>query len=304
MSAATLLIYLLFGYTVCWIYIVTISMQPPKMVLDIFVEPIVRCIICACFRSEGYYLQDWVDYHLELGFSRIYLFDNNIGNDDLEYVYNISRNRRVDIINRRNAEYKQPEWYAEIYALLGPNDWGLFIDIDEYLTFKEGMTLEQYVKMAMSTACQQVKINWLTYGNNGQIVRTPGSVRERFPHPVSNRKFRKGGNIENSHTKAFIRGGLSVTWYSMHWASGSIMGCNSNFRGVTNEHPRVRRPVWDTAWIRHYQSRSEQEWCWKMKRWNHTGYDWNNYNSVNAMKPNKPRTGLISDNCTLIGQQV
>lgn len=256
-----------------------------------------RCVLCACFRTEGYYLQDWVDYHLDLGFDQILLFDNNQGQDDLEYLSNISRNKRVRIINKRDVPYEQQNWFSQAYNSLTSDDFGLFIDIDEYLTFAPGITLKHYAARAITSACQQVKINWLAYGNNGQILRTPGSVRERFPKPVADRMFKKKDHIENSHTKAFIRGGLNVTWPSMHWARGDIVGCGGSLRRARNNTPFVAKPEWKVAWIRHYQSRSEQEWCWKMRRWNISAYNWENYDASNRLPPNKPRTGLVGDDC-------
>ena len=33
--------------------------------------------ICCIAKYENRYLKEWVDYHMELGFDQIFIFDNN-----------------------------------------------------------------------------------------------------------------------------------------------------------------------------------------------------------------------------------
>ena len=34
-------------------------------------------VICTIARKENLYIKEWVDYHLSIGFTHIYIFDNN-----------------------------------------------------------------------------------------------------------------------------------------------------------------------------------------------------------------------------------
>ena len=57
-------------------------------------------VICAIAKNENDYINDWVNWHLNLGFDRIYLYDNN----ELETPYVgdfIEQKDKVEIIDIR-----------------------------------------------------------------------------------------------------------------------------------------------------------------------------------------------------------
>lgn len=262
-----------------------------------------KCYIVASFRLEGYYLEDWVDYHLNLGFDKIYLLDNNSDKDDLEYVEKLKNNQRVEIINKRNRPYNQAGWYNSMYYRIPRGDWCFFCDIDEYLTLTNNLYLKEWVLMAMEKGCHQLKPNWLVYGSNGEITLRPGSVRERFPNPT--RIDAPFPQEQNKHCKAFVQGGFGGSFWTVHHLKGPrrMVGCNGNLDIVEHNTPMVDNPVWDTAYIRHYVTRSEQEYCLKMRKWHqrsNTIYQWDRYDWLNMYEPNRNRTYLIDDNCELI----
>ena len=41
-----------------------------------------KSAVCAVARNENAYLLEWIDYHLNLGFDKIFLYDNNDPEDD------------------------------------------------------------------------------------------------------------------------------------------------------------------------------------------------------------------------------
>lgn len=268
----------------------------------------VKYFIVACFRSEGYYLEDWIKYHLALGFDGIYLCDNNIGDSDLEYVAQVSAQfPQVKVINKRNLKYEQEKWYVEIYKQLSPGDWCLFIDIDEFLTFTSNMSLYHYMSLAGETPCKQIKVNQVIYGNNKEIFLRPGSVRDRFPKP----SIPLGGTLEtvrvNKFVKPLIVGGQQLRFPIMHYACGpELYSCASDFVEVDAGKSRIP-PIYAYAYIRHYHTRSEQEYCLKMQKWkNHTrygkNYKWARYDESNMFPGNQIRTGIIGDDCKRVIQ--
>lgn len=144
--------------------------------------------------------------------------------------------------------------------------------------------------------CQQIKISWMIFGNNKELFFRPGSVRDRFPHPAK-------GVPENAFVKAYIVGGLGIRFPGMHSAVGRMYGCMSDFFKVTN-HAIWLWPVYKYVYIRHYQTRSEQEFCLKMLRWkghaqHGNSYQWKRYDTVNVYEPNQPYSGQIGDDCNI-----
>ena len=269
-----------------------------SLFFEAFDRPLIY--LCACVRSEGEYLQEWIDYHLSAGFDKIVLFDNNIKNNDRSLIMKI-QNNRVIVIDRRNIRYGtqlQAKWYNEFYQNLRPIDWCLYIDVDEFFTLKN-LTLREYITSASHKKCDQIKINWLCYGNNGKLKKEQGSVVERFPQPVIPFTFKVQGVVWNSHIKSFIHGGNSVHFVDVHSAEGKVKNCNGNLEfcykscKLNNNYPLC----YDKAYLRHYSTKSEEEFLKKIQeRWNGSSscqfskyvHSWGCYNEINKNFPNIP----------------
>lgn len=258
--------------------------------------------LCCCFSQEAEYLDEWVNYYLALGFRHIFMFDNSKGDNGIDIVERLKKNNKITIFDKRNQKYKQASWYQDFYNTLGPKDWCLFCDIDEFLTIVN-MTLLEYMKRVTETKCGQIKLSWMIYGNNGVIKKENGTVIERFPKPTMPLNFIKYGKVENTHTKPLVRGGDKMAkWGSVHhMKSRTMIGCDGDLKIVPNDSPFNQNPTWSTAYLRHYYTRSEQEFCYKIKKWSGKhSHHWDSYNSINKYEPNLMKTGKINDNCEYI----
>ena len=254
--------------------------------------------VCGCFRREGYYLREWITYYLKLGFDRIVLFDTNKGDVDLEYIRDV-RCSCVEFINKRNINFSVPlqaQFYTDFYVRLRPIDWCLFVDIDEFL-FVNDTSLDVYLNRADEANCSIVKINWMTYGNNGQLLWQPGGVLERFPNPVVPLNFSlpRAYRCFNSLVKSLARGGLNGTFGDVHTLSGpGIRYCNGNLSSTSSHYLLVEPPIFDGAVVKHFFTRSQEEYEEKVfGKWNGTRrengfYDWRFYDRVNQDPPNIP----------------
>ena len=200
--------------------------------------------VCGCFAREGYYLREWITYYLNLGFDKIVLFDTNKDDVDLDYIQDV-RCSCVEFVNKRNINFTVPlqaQLYNEFYARLRPIDWCLFVDIDEFLFVKE-VSLDVYLNRANEANCSIVKINWVTYGNNGQILWHPGGVLERFPNPVVPLNFSlpRAYRCFNSLVKSLARGGLNGTNIESALADNFLNLIRRNLNG--NDARSVRRKI-------------------------------------------------------------
>ena len=101
-------------------------------------------VICAIAKNENSYINDWVNYHLALGFDKIYLFDNN--NSETPYVGDfIDQKDKVEVINVRDKHEKdfQNKCYNDFYTSHS-FDWCAFIDIDEYIVLDKWNNITWY----------------------------------------------------------------------------------------------------------------------------------------------------------------
>ena len=261
-----------------------------------------KFLICGSFKMEGCYLEEWIDYHLNLGFQKIVLHDNNEDENDKNYILKIMKKyKNVYFINKRNKKYEQAKWYTKFYSSLHSNQWCLFIDIDEFLTFVNGYNLHKYVQEAEQNKCEQIKLNWMVYGNNGHLKKENGSVLARFPLPVKYPYEIHCRYINNKNTKGFVRGGKKGLFISMHYFhSDNIKGCDGNLLNCSNNTPYHFPFAWNKSYLRHYATKSEEKWRIKfVKRWKKVARKrWDTYNSVNVLPPNVPCTiNKISGTC-------
>jgi len=126
-------------------------------------------VICAIALEEDLYIDEWIKYHLALGFAHIYIYDNGETLQD-------KKSDRVTIIPFP-GQTKQLEAYR-IFALQYKykHMWCAFIDIDEFIVLKNNIMnfLNQYKD------CAGIGLNWLMFGTSNKKEYSAEPVTSRF----------------------------------------------------------------------------------------------------------------------------
>ncbi len=143
---------------------------------------IMKVAICALAKNENAYIDEWVRYHIDLGYDRIYLFDNNDPETPFvgDFISPDYRDRveiqavQGDYRIRQFVVYNQ--WIKEH---TGEYDWCSFIDIDEFV-----VTSKNSIKDLLATMpddCRYMILTWQMFGDD-DIVEGDESrpVRERI----------------------------------------------------------------------------------------------------------------------------
>jgi len=169
----------------------------------------VCCIAC----QENDYIREWVEYYKKLNFTHIFIYDNNKSFEADEHFEDVINDYIesgfVTIINKRDvvAIAFQSDCYNECYRNYKDEyDWFLFIDCDEFLWLKKYDNINNFISQKKFDNFQVIKINWLSFNDNGHIYKIPGTVQERFPIPSDTTK--EGIMWENCLMKSFVRGHL------------------------------------------------------------------------------------------------
>ena len=170
--------------------------------------------ICAIAKNENLYINDWCKYHLDGGFDRIFIFDNNSPNS--EYVGNyIDTNMRsnITIIPVNYFSQFQKQAYNDFYAHIGTKfDWTAFIDIDEFIYTPTRNTIKSLLT-SIPRNIEVVRLNWQIYGDDG-ILNGDVTV------PVYERITKKVQHEYNYHAKCMVRRHLSnVIFNAVHYPS-------------------------------------------------------------------------------------
>lgn len=224
-----------------------------------------KYMVFACAKNENDYIREWVDYHLSIGFDKIIICDNNeVGDDSLSALLEDYINEgTVEIFDIRGLSNFQ----HEIYTMFGSSNnykWCAFIDIDEFIEVGEHYF---NVKEFLSTINENcVLLNWMVFGYDNNLYHTKNSVQDTFKIPVRHIGLFK----ENSYVKSIVRGGSTPVFdYTMHTPSFDFEMSSYNFGGsyTSNKGGRFNfPPLYKHAYIRHYYSRSINDFFKKSKR--------------------------------------
>lgn len=198
-------------------------------------------VICAIALDEDLYIDEWIRYHLALGFSHIYIYDNG----------NTLKNRQSDKVTiiPFPGETKQLEAYT-IFAFQyrTKHKWCAFIDIDEFIVVKN---IHQFLTMYHD--CAAIALNWKMFGTSNHTQYSEEPVTKRFRY-YSN----------NDHFKSIIQLKYIISFSNPHLAKLQGLTYDTNRRVVVDSS----NPNGDTkiACIHHYYTKSEEEFEKKINR--------------------------------------
>lgn len=234
---------------------------------------IMEIAICAIARFENRYIKEWVDYHLSIGFSKIYIYDNNREGDEricnvIDPTISLYRGKVEVIPWHEETKCPQIKAYNDCYNR-NEFDWVAFIDIDEFITFAPQSGIKNMTQfLSKFKNYDAVLLNWMGYGDNGHCYYEAKSVQERFLDPFP-RTFSTcnlwGKQPWNGHVKTIIRKGLKMQMNSPHIGHGDYKCCNAEGVPVQNlaYQPSVSH---NTAYIRHYITKTIEEFIWTKGR--------------------------------------
>ena len=201
--------------------------------------------ICAMIKDEHKYLKEWIDYHLSIGVTSIYLYEDveSLSHKDiccqyenvylfcitdLLFVYGEHTNKQLNLYNRCLEKYANQI------------DYVFFIDLDEFVTFKQGVTIKDWVNTCSEQGA--ILLRWKMYGANGLVNNPNNKVLDVFTKPVPNYT----GRCLDYKTFTKVKGAKEP----------NIMRCHH--RHISAEPTKIDSSRWR---LNHYITKSWEEWC-------------------------------------------
>lgn len=150
--------------------------------------------LCAIAKCENLYINEWAEYHLNLGFDHIYVYDNN--EIDGEKISDVLSDDRITVLNYRGKHQSscetQVKAYNECYNGYGRKyDWIMFIDIDEFLTLEKFGNIKDFLSQKCFADAKAVRFHWKCYSDSGKLKYEEGSVISRFTELCENGEVNK-----------------------------------------------------------------------------------------------------------------
>ena len=216
-------------------------------------EPVV---ICTTARDEEPYIREWVEYHLQLGFDKIYLYDNNDKNRALtkSLLEDFITAGKLEITDVCGKKHQQPASFRAFYqkhcheAL-----WCAFLDIDEFITLEAPYTsIQEYLRDVKKHGFSEVLLNWKIYGDNDLVYYSPEPVQKRFTTPT-----------ETPSLQPFVKSICYIPdMYCIvtpHFAYSVGKVCQSDFTPVRRPKNSLDNVVYKNAFVRHYFTKTLEE---------------------------------------------
>ena len=201
-----------------------------------------KITICAIAKNEDRYIEDWLKYHYDLGFTNITIYDNNDSNrkGDLQRLITDSNKltqemkNATEIIEINDRHNCQTQVYNEYYNSHN-FDWCAYIDIDEFVKLVAWDNIKEMVNDNRFNNTTTIDLAWKTISDD-DIVDVPddfiyngkkaidiedeaereAAASEWEKIPVYNRLFKETISYEPFANKQIIRGGLSDLEVSIH----------------------------------------------------------------------------------------
>lgn len=221
-------------------------------------EPEHYLCVCAIAKNEGSYFEEWIEWHLQQGVQKFYIYDNESTDNTRQVLDPYIRKGIVEYIpwpgyRRQLAAYDHCLAQHRYDAR-----WIAFIDLDEFIVPVQDDSIPQFLCRMEQYAA--VEINWLIYGSSGQKERAKGGVMERF------RRHSQPEHPLNRHVKSIVNPRRVFNMIGCHEAC-RISGLSADSHGLPiMHHFRERTPQQDVIRINHYAVRSLEEFREKQQR--------------------------------------
>lgn len=234
-----------------------------------------KVVIVCIIKDEEKYIREFCQYHLALGFDKIYLGDNTPPDKDSPYgeiLKDFIGQGTVEMIDVRGKQNYQNTFYNETMDLLSRDSetqWALFIDVDEHLTLVRDKNVHEF--MDKLPHANQVMVNWLMMDSCGQVRYEDRPLEERFPNKIDAGE-NPNGCCWNNHVKCFVRiigGGERIGSFNLPHNCSNVSLTTDPLGKVIPSSPFNNNPDYSVAYIKHFHLKSIQEYVENkmMKGW-------------------------------------
>lgn len=218
---------------------------------------------CTIVRNEGEYIEEWLEYHLMVGVTKFFIYDN----ESTDGLYDIL----VPYIEKGIVVYQ--EWKGDKCQLSAYNDaiaryknqvgYIAFIDADEFIVPTEHVMLPELILkiFAQNPEGEALGVNWRVYGSSGHINKPKGLVIENYVYRDSDI------SEKNRHVKSIA----NSRWAEGFQGSSHCCMLHSNKRRISEYGTPLFGPFFtegrcDKIRINHYYTKSKEEFVAKLNR--------------------------------------
>ena len=214
-----------------------------------------RTALVCIAKNEDHYIDEWIDYHLKLGFDDVFIYQN-------DWTAHLNQERESVHLIDVNGEGQQMNSYMDfIWNRSTDFDFAAFFDVDEFLCFKppHEMDLKKFLKDFEDVYC--IGINWRFFGDSGleKVENNEYSLLKRFKkaEATQNKHIKSIFNLKMYREKKLIH---SLAMQNPHCFRNSYFGkfCISTDRSHFIAGP-FNENFDPTVQLNHYYCKTKEE---------------------------------------------
>ena len=205
----------------------------------------------AIVRDENDYLEEWIRYHINLGFEHFYIYDNESAVPVKDYLESAGFEHldKLTILDWNTSGWSQQDAYNDfLEKYKNETKWIFTADPDEFIFIKDNTKgLKDFLEENSQYA--SIKCLWQHFNANGHEKKTDEPVLKRFTKAVHWDGDKRGG-------KKFAQTNRILNYRSYV----------PQLRMETRHLEYDSDIVTDYFQLNHYYTKSYEEWLEKIKR--------------------------------------
>jgi hypothetical protein len=221
-------------------------------------HPYFNTAICLLIKDENDYINEWLDWHINIGFQHFYIYDNGSKIPIEESVNDRYKSYCTFIDFSGDHKNTQLDCYTNALENYGGRvNWLAFIDTDEFVRTVNGENINDF--LLNYEEHDGLYVRWIIYNANGLYEKDPRPQRERFTTISPRHPTKPCG-------KSIIKPS-KIKWMGTHFPTGIIGRCDMvDSNGVYMRTALSDFSPNDKIVIDHYFTRSYEEWLEKARR--------------------------------------
>jgi len=172
-----------------------------------YIFPVIVCIA----KLEHDYIEEFVKYHLGIGFKRIYIYDNEDKPTYQQFLKKYSDNIKVIHLPFNNyhkgVQYIALDDFVKRFMHNDKITHIAHIDIDEFIVLKKHNNISEFISEYIINDCAGIGMNWRFFGSSNHTEKSLEPVTQRFTMCENN------GNI---HIKTLFNRNMFLNYNTCH----------------------------------------------------------------------------------------
>jgi len=219
-------------------------------------------VVCAVIKDE-LDLEEWLAYHLVLGFNHIFVYDHASQSPLKCRLKNWST--EVTIVDQwpdTRGSVQLGAYDHFLHTFGSETKWAAFIDGDEYIVLKQASQIDHFLANYNNVQC--VGLNWLYFGANGHERRPEsGFVIENYTRRDRNAQRCMKRIVQPAYV-------TSADIHCLRLVKGAkdVDVLHRRVRGPFNAHVNRNegQDIVEIACLHHYHSKSREDWSLRLRR--------------------------------------